>query len=128
MKWFAVIFAVFIALVIGAADLGLLRGQLDALHALPMGDKIGHFVLIGLLSFLVITSLIHELPKQDPRRIALATAILMALIFGIEEASQRLIQGRDANPGDLMADYAGIAFFSWLSLKLHFKRKRSQNN
>jgi VanZ family protein len=123
VKWLALLFSLFIVAVIILADAGLLAGQLAAMHALPMGDKIGHFMLIGLLAFLIILSLISELPDRDPKRIALVVAILLALIFGIEEASQGPIRGRDANIADLAANYAGIAVFSWLSLKVKLKRK-----
>ena len=64
---------------------------------------------------LVTFSLIQELPKQDPRRVAILAAIVLALIFGLEEASQGPIQGRDANILDLAANYAGIGCFGWLA-------------
>jgi hypothetical protein len=50
MKWLALVFSVFILAVIVGADMGTLLHAIRALYDFPNGDKVGHFVLFGLLS------------------------------------------------------------------------------
>lgn len=123
MKWLAVLFSLFLCVIIALADLGFLGGPLRALHRIPYGDKIGHFSLVGILAFLVITSLIQTLPARDPNWVAFSTAFILAVIFTIEEASQGPIRGRDASWKDLFANYAGIVFFGLIAWHLNRKRK-----
>jgi VanZ family protein len=123
MKWLTVAFSLFIAAIIVTADMGVLNGPLRVLHRIPLGDKAGHFFLIGILSFLVTASSIRSLPHRDPGRVALSIGSMLALIFTLEEASQILIRGRNASLEDLLANYAGILVFGLAAWKIHQKRK-----
>lgn len=123
VKWLAIGFAIFVVLVILFADLGYLQGALAALHEFPFGDKIGHFLLIGILCFLIISSLIQAYPSWNPKWIAFAAIFALAVVFTLEEASQGPIRGRHASLGDLSANYAGILYFGILALRVNKKRK-----
>jgi VanZ family protein len=123
MKWLAILFTLFIFLIILFADLGLLEGPIDVMDSLPFGDKIGHFLLIGMLSFLIISSLIQALPKWDPKRVAIVASLILLFIFTVEEASQGPIRGRDASLADLSANYAGILFFGCIAFMVNKKRR-----
>lgn len=123
MKWLAVLFTVFIASIIILADLGFMTGPLRALRIIPYGDKVGHFVLIGTLTFLIAASLYQALPSLRPKLIAVSVAFILAVIFTIEEVSQAPIPGRDASWADLFSNYAGIFFFSFGAWFLNRKRK-----
>jgi len=124
MKWLAILFTLFILLIILFADLGFLNGPQRVMKSLPFGDKIGHFALIGTLSFLVISSLIQALPQQDPKQVAVIAGLILLFIFTVEEASQGPIRGRDASLADLSANYAGILVFSYLAWISNNKRRR----
>ena len=62
MKRLTILFALFIILVIILADLGMLD-ILGFVNRIPFGDKIGHFVLYGILTLLLdLTSFSRFLP------------------------------------------------------------------
>lgn len=133
MKWLAALFAVFILAVILLADFGYLREPLAALHAFPFGDKLGHFGLIGILSFLVISSSIQAVPARGPGLVAAVTGLILLVIFTAEEASQVRIHGRDASLADLSANWAGIVafgFLAWLTnrARCNFFPERASNS
>jgi hypothetical protein len=123
MKWLTILFALFILAVILLADFGYLEKPLRIMHSFPLGDKIGHFVLIGILSFLVISSLIQALPGDAPKHVALNAGLMLAFVFTVEEVSQVPIRGRDASMADLSANYAGILVFSLLAWASNKKRR-----
>jgi hypothetical protein len=49
MKYSSVIFLVFIIVVIALADIGGLPLSIHALYRFPNGDKVGRYILFGLL-------------------------------------------------------------------------------
>jgi len=59
MKWLAAFFGLFILVVILLADLGKL-GFLYSIYRFPNGDKLGHFILFGILTFLIDLSLFRS--------------------------------------------------------------------
>ena len=116
MKWLTVLFALFIILIIVLADLGKL-GILQTLNQIPLGDKAGHFILYGILIFLVNLTLFRSIPFQSRTRIAVTSGLILALLIGLEEFSQRNFPSRTFDMGDLTASYLGLLFFSWLALR-----------
>lgn len=122
MKWLTVVFAFFLTTIIILADLGYMQGRLRLLHSIPYGDKLGHFLLVGVLSFLLTASLLQAHPSRDPAWIAVSVGLILGFIFTVEEASQAFIRGREASFKDLFANYAGIIFFGFLAWILNGKR------
>ncbi len=119
------LFALFILSIILLADTGQLPGVLHFVHDIPYGDKIGHFLLIGILSFLTNSTALRCFPRKPPRRVVALTCLALALFFGLEEASQILIPARRASFLDLLAGLAGITFFGWLACKRPLQRAPS---
>ncbi|MBI4320198.1 MAG: VanZ family protein [Chloroflexi bacterium] len=111
MKWLAGLFAILLILVVVAADRGQLPGVVRALYAFPGGDKVGHFVLLGILSFLVNVSITAR--QDGSRRIVLAS-LAIAVLVTIEEWSQVLFGTRSPSWEDLASSCAGIAFSAGL--------------
>jgi len=116
MKWLAFFFTLFIILIIILADLGQL-GFLKILNQIPFGDKIGHFVLYGILTLLLDLSLTRALPNPNRKLIILRIASILALLIGLEEYSQQFFAKRTFDLVDLTFSYLGVIFFSWLALK-----------
>ena len=116
MKWLTIFFALFIILIIVLADLGRL-GILQTVNRIPFGDKAGHFILYGILIFLVNLTLFRSIPFQSRTRIAVTSDLILALLIGLEEFSQRNFPSRTFDLGDLTASYLGLLFFSWLALR-----------
>lgn len=116
MKWLAILFSLFIAGVILLADLGML-GILGVVNRIPYGDKIGHFLLYGLLTLLIDLALFRSHPDLRPNLIAIRVALVLALLIGLEEYSQLFFANRSFDLIDLFFSYLGVVFFSWVALK-----------
>ena len=112
----AILFALFILLVIVLADMDGL-GFLRFINKIPLGDKIGHFVLYGILTLLVDLALFRSLPLLNRRLLTLRVALILALLIGLEEFSQQYFPSRSFDLVDLVFSYLGVIFFSWLALK-----------
>jgi polysaccharide biosynthesis protein VpsQ len=115
-KW-AVFFGLFILVVIVLADTGRL-GFLHAVYDFPLGDKLGHFLLYGLLTLVIILSVFEARPGADKSRLAVLTSLILAVLIGLEEFSQKWFPTRNFDLLDLTASYLGVACFAWLALRL----------
>ncbi|MBI5932887.1 MAG: VanZ family protein [Chloroflexi bacterium] len=114
MKVLAALFALFIVAVIALADTNRI-GFLKELYDFPHGDKAGHFILYGILSFLLNASFVRALRHRPARRILFFVSLLLALAIGIEEWSQVLVPGRTPDWCDLLFSYLGVAAGAWMA-------------
>ena len=120
---FTFIYLILIGLIITLANQGLLSVQW--LRQLPYGDKLGHFILIGGLSFLV--NLSFKCPYWRWRGVLILKAcVYVALLISLEEFSQYFIPQRSFDLGDLAANYAGILCFGYAAYFLQ-KHKYKHN-
>ena len=117
MKWLTILFALFIILIIVLADAGKL-GILAIVYRIPYADKVGHFVLYGILTLLLNLTLFRSVNDQSRTRVAVISGLILALLIGLEEFSQRNFPNRTFSLGDLTASYMGLIFFSWLALRI----------
>jgi len=124
MKWIAVLFGLFIILIIILANMGEL-GVLRFINEIPYGDKAGHFILYGVLTLLIDLSFLQknvDLPsasvRTQPKLIVFRIALILALLIGIEEYSQQFVPSRTFDLVDLAFSYLGVIFFSWLALRI----------
>lgn len=116
-QWSAVLFTLLIVLIIILADAGGL-GFLRFLNRIPLGDKIGHFLLYGILTLLLDLALFRSLPRLDRRLLSLRVALILALLIGLEEFSQQYFPNRSFDLVDLAFSYLGVIFFSWVALRI----------
>ena len=119
MKWLTVLFTLFILLIIVLADTDRL-GVLKLVNRLPLGDKLGHFILYGILTLLINRTLLGSFPSWNPVSLAVISSLTLALLIGLEEFSQQYFSSRTFSLNDLGASYLGVSFFSWLAVR---KRK-----
>ena len=117
MKYLTILFTLFIILIIILADLGQLS-FLKLLNQIPFADKIGHFVLYGILTLLLDLTLIRALPPPSRKLTVLRIALILSLLIGLEEYSQQFFAKRTFDLVDLTLSYLGVIFFSWVSLKI----------
>ena len=114
-KWLAVAFSIFIIVVIILADMGTLPGLIRGLYDFPNGDKLGHFILYGILSLLLnLAFTLH--PSRNLPRTIWTVSLVLALLIGLEEWSQSMFDSRTMDIVDLLASYAGVtiaAFVVW---------------
>jgi VanZ family protein len=122
MKWLTVLFTLFIILIIVLADTGNL-GRLAILNRIPFGDKVGHFVLYGILALLINLTLFRTVPLHTRKWVAILSGAILALLIGLEELSQRSFSHRTFDLIDLNASYLGVIFFLWLAWRMARKEE-----
>jgi polysaccharide biosynthesis protein VpsQ len=118
IKWLAILFTLFILLVIFLADAGTLNRYVGFLYEFPFGDKAGHFILYGILTLFLDLALFRARPDRSRRQLALQCGLILALLIGLEEFSQQYFSSRTFDLVDLTFSYLGVVFFSWVALKV----------
>lgn len=118
MKYIAILFSIFILLVIALANQGSIPPFIKAIYDFPNGDKLGHFILFGLLNFFITYTLIRALPRFNSKLVALPIGLILALLIGIEEYSQRFFSTRTFDLIDLLASYIGVFVGGWIGYRL----------
>src|ERR671913_1527353 len=94
-------YVLFLAAVVFAADTGAGRAVFAPLRALPLGDKLGHFLLMGALSFLVNACLSCRTLEVCGTRFLAGSQLLLPAV-ALEEFSQLLTPHRSFDPFDLL--------------------------
>ncbi|MCO6450677.1 MAG: VanZ family protein [Caldilineales bacterium] len=117
MKVLTVLFVLFLAFVVLAADKGYAGQLFGVLYGFPGGDKVGHFLLMGTLSFLVNFTLRARTIRLGKVDILLGTLIVLAIVT-LEEFTQILMDNRSFSLIDLTFDYAGIILFGYAAARL----------
>ncbi|MDX1436495.1 MAG: VanZ family protein [Anaerolineales bacterium] len=90
----------------------------DFFRGLPLGDKIGHFLIFGGASFVVLTLL------PGSRRLKLLGALALACYVVADESLQLLTPNRDFEFLDMFANLGGVATFAAVSMIRMPKRER----
>ncbi len=116
MKLTAILFTLFIITVIVLADRGQLGG-ISFLYDFSNGDKLGHFILYGLLNFFLTRAFISSLHTQRPKPVALSTGLILILFIAAEEWSQQFFATRTMEWFDLFASIFGVLIGGWLAVK-----------
>lgn len=116
-------YASFLYWIISAANTKTNNGLLSFSGGVPYGDKIGHFLVMGLLSLLV-NLLLNSRRQSIGKRKFLLGSLIVAGIVTAEEFTQIFIPSRTFSPFDLVADYAGILFFGRLAFWCSRPRRR----
>lgn len=117
MKWALVFFTIFILVIIVMADAGVLARYLGFLYLYPYGDKVGHFLLYGILAFLLNMSVFRSHPDRTRAWVAVRYGLILVVLIGLEEFSQRFFSNRTYDLVDLMLSYLGVICFSVLAAK-----------
>ena len=124
MKWAAAIFLILIVAILVLADLGRMPDFLVNLYNFPNGDKIGHFLLLGMLSFLVNAGVVSIFTSERSMRSVLVASLILVLLAGVEEWSQQFFSHRNASLLDFLSSLAGIIFFAWLAWRWQTKNTK----
>ena len=112
-------FFAFISTVIYAADRHLARGFFGWVQSVPLGDKAGHFVLMGTLAFLLNRALAGRTVSPGVQ----LGGVIVAVFVVAEEVSQRWMPRRTFDYADLLADFVGIALADWLARRVPDHRR-----
>lgn len=123
-RFITALYLVLLAGIVLLADNHQYQALFNGIRRIPGGDKLGHFLLMGLLSFLLNASLSCRTTRLFGARVLLGSAIACAAVT-LEELSQIFVRYRTFDPVDLLFDYAGIWAFGRLALQLKLRRSRS---
>ena len=89
MKYIAVLFFIFTIAVVVLADTGNLPHSIRAIYDFPNGDKLGHFILFGLLNFFLARAFLFSFPSKSRNWVTLSIGLTLALLITLEEFSQK---------------------------------------
>lgn len=106
-KLLAAAFFLFLLLVAYWADTDSMPKILGAMLEIPYGDKIGHFVLYGILAYLLTVAMPFRRVKILRWNLPLGL-VLAAGFASLEEISQLFFANRTASFIDLFSGYSGI--------------------
>ena len=122
LLWITIGFIILLIGIVIGANIGF-RG-FRAFYTVPGGDKLGHFLLIGTLAFLVNASLGARRTRIGPLQ-PLLGSLLVALVVTAEEFSQIFLVHRSFDLLDLTADFVGILILGRLAAFLSQKENVS---
>ena len=108
-------FVVLLAGLVALADCGRGSRLFQLAQLVPLGDKLGHLVLFGTLSFLVNVIQGGARLRVFAWPMLKGSAMILPLVT-LEECSQVLLRSRSFDLLDLAADCAGIWLFGRVAL------------
>jgi len=115
MKLITIFYVCFILFIIALADQGKLGYIGVIVYEIPYTDKLGHFILMGLLAFFINLSLKCSTISIWNSNFLKGSIIIISLVT-LEEISQLFVETRTFDLMDLVADYLGIFVFGRLAL------------
>jgi VanZ family protein len=110
IKIIAAVYIFILAGIVVLADFRQTQFIFGFIEEFPFGDKIGHFLLMGMFSFLVNLACGAKIFRIRNFSCLLGSLVVLAIVTA-EEVSQIFVSGRTFDPGDLLADVAGILIF-----------------
>lgn len=119
---FACGFFIFILWVIYLANTGQSSVFFELVSLIPYGDKVGHFMLFGILTLATNIGLRFSTWSCGKKSIYWG-ATLVFIFAGVEELSQHFVSSRTLDITDFSADLAGIiafSFFTFIIQKRYF--------
>ena len=100
-------FFLMICSVIYQANTGKENLLFELVGAIPYGDKLGHFILFGTLTYLAIIASHYRTLKIMQLNSYVSVAMIVVFVV-IEELSQLFIASRTFDLSDLAMDFFGI--------------------
>lgn len=118
-RWIpTLLFFLFICWAIFLADTGSESAFTGIVKSLPHGDKLGHLILYGVLTSLMVTALKFKSISIVNCSVQLGSVLVLSFAF-IEELSQLFLANRTFDIYDLYSDVIGVLLFTFVTLKCH---------
>ena len=124
IKILTVIYLLILAVIIFLADTNG-TNYFGFIRRIPYGDKIGHFVLMGIFSLLVNLVLKARNLRLWKLNYLLGSLIVTAVVV-VEEFSQKFVGGRTFDMTDLLFDLAGIIVFGEIARLICRRRTKEK--
>lgn len=123
LKLLAGAYVSFLILVVVLADAHAFQPFFSLVRRVPLGDKFGHFFLMGFLSLVVNLSLGCRVYRVfGGRARVLKGSAVVLFVVALEEVSQLFFRHRSFDVLDLTFDCLGIIFFGWVARHLTKRR------
>ncbi len=118
MRYLApLLFFIFICWIIYMANFGIDSIFSKLVDFVPLGDKLGHIFLYGILTLLINISI--NFKRIKIRNISIMFGTIFVTSFAlVEEFSQYYFPTRTLDITDIIADFIGIFLFTFISIKL----------
>ena len=107
-------FTFFLLSVVGLKNLDQADGFFAFFGQVPYHDKIGHFLLMGILGGLAVAALAPRIPGSRVRATGMVLAVV-ALLITLEEISQAWVSSRTFSLADLGCSLAGAVVFGLIA-------------
>jgi hypothetical protein len=121
IKILTAIYFLLLAAIVFLVDRPATQPLFRFIYSIPYGDKIGHFCLMGVFSFLLNLALKAKAIKLGKLNLPLGSLVVL-LVVVVEEFSQLWVRGRTFDVGDLLFDSAGIVLFGELARQFVMRR------
>jgi len=118
LKWLSVFLILSIIVVAILAGAGLLPAPIRALYDFPNGDKLGHFLLMGSVNFVLNWTALASRAAPQPASVIGKVSLAFAFFVTIEEFSQQFFPRRTFSLLDLGFSYAGIVLAAFFVYRL----------
>ena len=118
MKYISILFFIFIISIIVLADSGNIPPFIRSIYDFPNGDKLGHFILYGFLTFFITRTSLSSLPSKSRSWVTLSIGLTLALGIALEEWSQQFFSARTFDLIDLLASLLGVVIGGWAAYKI----------
>jgi VanZ family protein len=110
IKILAALYILVLAGIVVLADVKETQYLFRPVRRLPYGDKIGHFLLMGMFS-LVVNLVLKARTVRVWKLSYLLGSLIVLVVVTTEEFSQIFVRGRSFDLTDLAADWTGIIVF-----------------
>ena len=107
----------FLTFIVVLADFERAQRFFNLVGTIPFGDKLGHFVLMGIFSFLLNSALRCREVNIKGIKILLGSLIVCFIVLS-EEVSQVFLESRNADLMDMLFDVLGIYLFGVLAKRI----------
>jgi polysaccharide biosynthesis protein VpsQ len=122
----AVIYVLVLSVIVYLADQRTTQYLFRPIRNLPLGDKIGHFLLMGFFAFLLNLSLNARALRFWKFNYLLGSVFVLVVVT-LEEFSQLFVRGRTFDWRDLVSDYLGIFLFGEIARFICQRNKETKN-
>ncbi|WP_163835925.1 VanZ family protein [Spartinivicinus ruber] len=113
MKWLGIIAVFVVITIVVLASKGQLPAEVKVLYNFPGGDKVGHILLMGALSFFVNLAVVNTVTERPTRKI-IVTTIILGLAITFEEIMQLFFSTRTFSLLDLLASFLGLVMAAFV--------------
>ena len=116
-RWLpALLFFLFICSVIIMADNNSDSIFFDIVRSLPYGDKLGHILLYGALTTLMVIALKFKTISIHKKNVQLGSILVLGFAF-IEEITQLFLVNRTFDLNDIVSDVIGVVVFTVITTR-----------